>query len=122
MQLLSELFFNVPLASVDKASATYKEINALLAFLEAIITHRRSAASTIISSETRPFAFPSGRSTHQTLLILTEPIRTSHHPLVFYAFILLASSAANGLLFAAGFRWYGTLPLVIVCVPVRLPR
>ncbi|KAK4055256.1 hypothetical protein OIV83_000538 [Microbotryomycetes sp. JL201] len=95
-EFLAHFMFSKRLHRIKRDSLEAAELHAMVLLLEAAL------------ARTRPgFRFLRGRSRHHVMLLNDEPIRTSHHPLIFYACVWLASELGNAALWMYGFKYYG---------------
>ncbi|KAK4057624.1 hypothetical protein OIO90_001271 [Microbotryomycetes sp. JL221] len=95
-EFLAHFMFSKQLKHFKRDSTESAELKAMVLLLESAL------------SRTRPgFKFLKGRSRHHVMLLNDEPIRTSHHPLVFYSAVWIVSELGNTALWLWGFKYYG---------------
>lgn len=99
-QFIAHLLFDARLRNIKPRSLPRSELNAMVLLLEAKVTLAQPQGS-------GPFHFLRGRSPHRVFRLADEPLRTGHHPLVFYAAMAGISQIAYLALYLAGFRYYG---------------
>ncbi|KAM0793411.1 hypothetical protein ACM66B_000862 [Microbotryomycetes sp. NB124-2] len=95
-EFLAHFMFSKRLHFIKHDSVEAAELQAMVLLLEAAL------------ARTRPgFRFLRGRSRHHVMLLNDEPIRTSHHPFVFYSCVWLVSELGNAALWMFGFKYFG---------------